>query len=101
MFYIAEHKNYSGKNPFKILHYKLFPINRVTKICRNDICEYGKLTIRTVNGRIDADKINRKLGAISRRLILPNTLKNCKIERIFCTDPDAVAINPENVTVLD
>ena len=80
MFYIAEHKNYSGKNPFKILHYKLFPINRVTKICRNDICEYGKLTIRTVNGRIDADKINRKLGAISRRLILPNTLKNCTID---------------------
>ena len=80
MFYIAEHKNYSGKNPFKILHYKLFPINRVPQICKNDICEYGKYTIRTVKGRVDADKINRKLGVLSRRLVLPNTLKSCKID---------------------
>ena len=69
-----------------------------------NVHSYSGVTI--VKGLVDStiENITLQPGAKEGVRTYPGsaaTLKNCTIERIFCTDPDAVAINLENVTVLD
>ena len=76
MFFVLEHKDYHGKNPIKRLWFRLFSLSLKDNFVKTDLAHYGIFTLHTVDGRVNAQKVNRKLQAVSRRLLLPDTLKN-------------------------
>ena len=80
MFFVAEHKNYCGKNPFLRLWYRLKPVRSKTKKVRRELYRCEMIEVHTVCGKLNADRANAALFSYSRRLILPDTLKGMGLD---------------------
>lgn len=80
MFFVLKHKDYHGRNPIKKVWYTLFPLLIKDDFVKNDLAHYGIFTLHTVDGRVNVQKVNRKLKAWKSRLLLPDTLKGRGID---------------------